>query len=75
MDFPTPDWDYVRQIATRRALAMRSQGFIHPATLVPSELEYAEGYKARMDVLKSKMMPLDKSQYSGKKKGSYEDPD
>ena len=73
--FSTPDWDYVRQIATRRALAMRSQGFIHPATLVPSELEYAEGYKARMDVLKSKMKPLDKSQSSGKKKGSYEDPD
>ncbi|KAG2479688.1 MAG: Fructose-1,6-bisphosphate aldolase/phosphatase [Nitrosopumilales archaeon] len=73
--FSTPDWDYVRQIATKRALAMRSQGFIHPATLVPSELEYAEGYKARMDVLKSKMKPLDKSQSSGKKKGSYEDPD
>ena len=73
--FSTPDWDYVRQIATKRALAMRSQGFIHPATLVPSELEYAEGYKARMDVLKSKMKPLEKSQSSGKKKGSYEDPD
>jgi len=73
--FSTPDWDYVRQIATKRALAMRSQGFIHPATLVPSELEYAEGYKARMDVLKSKMKPLDKSQSSGTKKGSYEDPD
>ena len=73
--FSTPDWDYVRQIATKRALAMRSQGFIHPATLVPSELEYAEGYNARMDVLKSKMRPLDKSQSSGKKKGSYEDPD
>ena len=73
--FSTPDWDYVRQIATKRALAMRSQGFIHPATLVPSELEYAEGYNARMDVLKSKMKPLDKSQSSGKKKGSYEDPD
>ena len=73
--FSTPDWDYVRQIATKRALAMRSQGFIHPATLVPSELEYAEGYKARMDVLKSKMKPLDKSQSSGTKKGSYQDPD
>ena len=31
--FSTPDWDYVREIATKRALAMRSQGFIHPATL------------------------------------------
>ena len=73
--FSTPDWDYVRQIATKRALAMRSQGFIHPATLVPSELEYAEGYKARMDILKSKMKPLDKPQSSGKNKESYEDPD
>lgn len=72
--FSTPDWDYIREIATKKALAMRSQGFIHPATLVPSELEYAEGYKAIMDVLKSKMKPVDaKSQ--GLKKGSYEDPD
>ena len=73
--FSTPDWDYVREIATKRALAMRSQGFIHPATLVPSELEYAEGYKARMDVLKSKMKPLENSQAGGQKKSTYEDPD
>jgi fructose 1,6-bisphosphate aldolase/phosphatase len=72
--FSTPDWDYIREIATKRALAMRSQGFIHPATLVPSELEYAEGYKARMDVLKSKMKPLPDSS-SGARKGNYEDPD
>ena len=73
--FSTPDWDYVREIATKRALAMRSQGFIHPATLVPSELEYAEGYKARMDVLKSKMKPLKNSLAGGQKKSTYEDPD
>ena len=73
--FSTPDWDYVREIATKRALAMRSQGFIHPATLVPSELEYAEGYKARMDVLKSKMKPLENSHAGGQKKGTYQDPD
>lgn len=48
--FSTPDWDYIREIATKKAIAIRSQGFIHPATLVPSELEYAEGYRARMDV-------------------------
>ena len=72
--FSTPDWDYIREIATKRALAMRSQGFIHPATLVPSELEYAEGYKARMEVLKSKMKPLSDSSSSGRK-GNYEDPD
>ena len=51
--FSTPDWDYIREIATKKALTMRSQGFFHPATLVPSELEYAEGYKAIMDVLHS----------------------
>jgi len=73
--FSTPDWDYVREIATKKALAMRSQGFIHPATLVPSELEYAEGYRARMDVLKSKMKPLEEDHSSGERKENYEDPD
>lgn len=73
--FSTPDWDYVREIATKKALAMRSQGFIHPATLVPSELEYAEGYKARMDVLRSKMRPIESGGNSGDKRENYEDPD
>ena len=27
--------------------------------LVPSELEYAEGYKARMDILETKMKPME----------------
>ncbi|MEX0764321.1 MAG: fructose-1,6-bisphosphate aldolase/phosphatase [Nitrosopumilaceae archaeon] len=62
--FGTDDWDYIRTIATKRALAMRSQGFVHPATLVPSELEYAEGYRARMNVLWGKMKPLDSSHTS-----------
>ncbi|MGI0009806.1 MAG: fructose 1,6-bisphosphatase, partial [Nitrosopumilaceae archaeon] len=56
--FGTPDWDYIRNIATERAIAMRSQGFVHPATLVPSELEYAEGYRTRMNVVWSKMRPI-----------------
>ena len=73
--FSTPDWDYIREIATKKALAMRSQGFIHPATLVPDELEYAEGYRARMDVLEKKMRPLDADAPSGKRAGPYEDPD
>jgi len=73
--FSTPDWDYIREIATKRALAMRDQGFIHPATLVPSELEYAEGYNAIMDVLKQKMKPLEDGTTGGQKKESYEDPD
>ncbi len=56
--FGTEDWDYVRNIAMRRAVAIRSQGFVHPATLVPDELEYGVGYKARMSVLWSKMKPI-----------------
>jgi fructose 1,6-bisphosphate aldolase/phosphatase len=66
--FSTPDWDYIREIATKRALAMRDQGFIHPATLVPSELEYAEGYNAIMDVLKQKMKPLEDGTTGSQKK-------
>ena len=73
--FSTPDWDYIREIATKKAMAMRSQGFFHPATLVPSELEYAEGYKARMSVLESKMKPIEGNTSSGVKKQNYEDPD
>ena len=73
--FSTPDWDYIREIATKKALAMRSQGFIHPATLVPSELEYAEGYNARISVLKSKMKSVEGSTSSGQRKENYEDPD
>ena len=73
--FSTADWDYVREIATKKALDMRSQGFIHPATLVPSELEYAEGYKARMEKLHEKMKPLEDNKSSSDRKESYEDPD
>jgi fructose 1,6-bisphosphate aldolase/phosphatase len=73
--FSTPDWDYIREIATKKAIAIRSQGFIHPATLVPSELEYAEGYRARMDVLEAKMKPMEETSSSGEKKENYEDPD
>ncbi|HXV65767.1 MAG TPA: fructose-1,6-bisphosphate aldolase/phosphatase [Nitrosopumilaceae archaeon] len=74
--FSTPDWDYIREIATKRALAIRSQGFIHPATLVPSELEYAEGYKDRIKVLENKMKSLpDSPNKAGTTKGRYEDPD
>ena len=73
--FSTPDWDYIREIATKKAMSMRSQGFIHPATLVPSELEYAEGYKARMSILESKMKPMEGYTSKGGKKENYEDPD
>jgi len=72
--FSTPDWDYIREIATKKAMSIRSQGFIHPATLVPSELEYAEGYRARMDVLETKMKPMADT-HTSEKKENYEDPD
>jgi len=73
--FSTPDWDYIREIATKKAMAIRSQGFIHPATLVPSELEYAAGYKARMSILESKMKPMEGFTAKGGRKENYEDPD
>jgi fructose 1,6-bisphosphate aldolase/phosphatase len=46
--FGTVDWDYQRMLASERAQMMRVQGFVHPATLVPEELEYNKGYEARM---------------------------
>ena len=73
--FSTPDWDYIREQATKKALAIRSQGFIHPATLVPDELEYAEGYKARMSKLKEKMKPMGSKTVTDDRKENYEDPD
>ena len=73
--FSTPDWDYIREIATKKAITIRSQGFIHPATLVPSELEYAEGYRARMDILETKMKPMEKKSSNNDRKENYEDPD
>ncbi len=52
--FGTDDWDLQRTWASERAMIMRNQGFIHPATLVPDELEYNKGYEARMDKLNEK---------------------
>jgi fructose 1,6-bisphosphate aldolase/phosphatase len=37
---------------------MRNQGFIHPATLVPEELEYNKGYEARMKKLNTKFKDI-----------------
>ena len=73
--FSTPDLDYIREQATKKAIAIRSQGFIHPATLVPDELEYAEGYKDVMKVLKEKMVPMDSKSDTSERKENYEDPD
>ena len=56
--FGTADWDLQRMRASERAMIMRNQGFIHPATLVPDELEYNKGYEARMSKLESKFRDL-----------------
>jgi hypothetical protein len=45
--------------AAERAMVMRNQGFIHPATLVPDELEYNKGYEARMSKLQSRFKDLE----------------
>jgi len=52
--FETPDWDYFRQKAVRKAEYMREQGFVHPATLVPEELEYNKGYQSIMSDVKKR---------------------
>jgi fructose 1,6-bisphosphate aldolase/phosphatase len=57
--FGTADWDLQRMRASERAMIMRSQGFIHPATLVPDELEYNKGYEARMAKLESKFKGIE----------------
>jgi fructose 1,6-bisphosphate aldolase/phosphatase len=64
--FGTVDWDLQRTWASERAMIMRNQGFIHPATLIPEELEYNKGYQARMSKLESKFRDLEEE---GKKKG------
>src|SRR5919107_1943981 len=58
--FGTADWDLQRMWASERAMLMRNQGFIHPATLVPEELEYNKGYEARMSKLNEKFRDMDK---------------
>ena len=73
--FASADWDYVRNIAMKRAIAIRSQGFVHPATLVPDELEYGVGYKARMSVLWSKMVPIPGSKPNAPKQGQKQNPE
>jgi len=57
--FGTADWDLQRMRASKRAMIIRNQGFIHPATLVPDELEYNKGYEARMSKLESKFRDLE----------------
>ncbi|HXV45464.1 MAG TPA: fructose-1,6-bisphosphate aldolase/phosphatase [Nitrososphaera sp.] len=68
--FGTADWDLQRMRASERAMIMRGQGFIHPATLVPDELEYNKGYEARMAKLQSKFKDLEEIGGKAKQKGS-----
>jgi fructose 1,6-bisphosphate aldolase/phosphatase len=56
--FGTADWELQRTWAAERAMVMRNQGFIHPATLVPDELEYNKGYEARMKKLNEKFKDI-----------------
>ena len=58
--FGTADWELQRMWAAERAMIMRNQGFVHPATLVPDELEYNKGYEARMSKLNEKFKVLEK---------------
>jgi fructose 1,6-bisphosphate aldolase/phosphatase len=67
--FGTADWDLQRRWASERAMIMRNQGFIHPATLVPDELEYNKGYEARMAKLATKFKDMDKVLNGKAKKG------
>ena len=52
--FETSDWDYFREKAVKKSEMMRENGFVHPATLVPDELEYNDGYKNILDKLQTK---------------------
>jgi fructose 1,6-bisphosphate aldolase/phosphatase len=49
---------FAKNVASERAMIMYNQGFIHPATLVPEELEYNKGYKANMNKLNEKFKDI-----------------
>ncbi|HEY8140265.1 MAG TPA: fructose-1,6-bisphosphate aldolase/phosphatase [Nitrososphaera sp.] len=68
--FGTADWELQRTRASERAMIMRNQGFIHPATLVPDELEYNKGYEARMAKLRTKFKDIDEVIKSKSKKSA-----
>lgn len=67
--FGTADWDLQRMRASERAMLMRNQGFIHPATLIPDELEYQKGYNARMAKLETKFKDLEEKKKTKGKAG------
>ena len=51
--------------AAERGMILRNQGFIHPATLVPDELEYNKGYEARMAKLEEKFKDIQENVAKG----------
>ncbi len=63
--FATSDWDYFRNKAVEKSEMMRAQGFIHPATLIPNELEYNLGYKNVMRKLEAKFAEQHESSLVG----------
>lgn len=65
--FGTADWELQRMWAAERAMIMRNQGFIHPSTLVPEELEYNKGYEARINKLNEKFRPMHEKKSDRKK--------
>jgi fructose 1,6-bisphosphate aldolase/phosphatase len=65
--FGTADWELQRMWAAERAMIMRNQGFIHPSTLVPEELEYNKGYEARINKLSEKFRPTHEKKSDRKK--------
>ncbi len=67
--FGTADWELQRMRASERAMLMRNQGFIHPATLIPDELEYQKGYNARMAKLETKFRDLEEKKKTKGKAG------
>ncbi|HUB92503.1 MAG TPA: fructose 1,6-bisphosphatase [Candidatus Saccharimonadales bacterium] len=54
--FEGPDWDFYRTRAMKKVEFMREQGFVHPATLIPEELEYNKGYEAMMSEARKKFV-------------------
>ena len=64
----------LEKLQQRKQWQLEVKGLFIQQPLVPSELEYAEGYRARMDILETKMKPMEGTS-SGEKKENYEDPD
>ena len=56
--FGTAEWVLQRMWAYERAMMMYNQGFIHPATHAPDELEYNKGYKVNVNKLNEKFKDI-----------------